>query len=236
MANRNVVALMAALWSLPLTAAAADKWKDTLEAGIKMKYEITKTGFGDYSRITKAGTVFVLQKDGISADLASDIALTKNKVSEGQIAGPSGKATFLLGAGQDKNRVLKSGQKVFLYKVDVKDDEVQYYVVTCDTFEQNVEGSTKQTRYKALVAFEFQKGSLATMDADAVKKAADAVMMPESEAAAASTKTIGLGQTREQVEAILGRPERIVDLGSKVTYVYKDMKVIFVDGKVADVQ
>jgi len=27
-----------------------------------------------------------------------------------------------------------------------------------------------------------------------------------------------------------------VDLGPKVTYVYKDMKVVFVDGKVSDVQ
>ena len=51
-----------------------------------------------------------------------------------------------------------------------------------------------------------------------------------------NAKTIALGQTRLEVEAILGKPERIVDLGAKVTYVYKDMKVIFVDGKVSDVQ
>jgi hypothetical protein len=38
------------------------------------------------------------------------------------------------------------------------------------------------------------------------------------------------------VEDILGKPERIVDLGAKVIYVYKDMKVTFVDGKVTDVQ
>jgi len=35
---------------------------------------------------------------------------------------------------------------------------------------------------------------------------------------------------------LLGKPDKIVNLGPKVTYVYKDMKVIFQDGKVADVQ
>ena len=34
----------------------------------------------------------------------------------------------------------------------------------------------------------------------------------------------------------MGNPTRIADLGQKKTYFYKDMKVIFVDGKVSDVQ
>ena len=56
------------------------------------------------------------------------------------------------------------------------------------------------------------------------------------EKAAVQTKTIELGQTPVQVEAILGKPETVINLGSKVTYAYKTMKVIFVDGKVSDVQ
>jgi hypothetical protein len=36
--------------------------------------------------------------------------------------------------------------------------------------------------------------------------------------------------------AILGQPQKIVNLGPKVMYFYPDMKVIFVNGKVADVQ
>lgn len=62
------------------------------------------------------------------------------------------------------------------------------------------------------------------------------VIATESEAAAQNTKTISLGQTTEQVEAILGKPDKIVNLGPKTTYVYKDMKVVFQDGKVADIQ
>ena len=47
---------------------------------------------------------------------------------------------------------------------------------------------------------------------------------------------MALGQTPEQVEAILGKPEKIVDLGQKKVYVHKDMRIVFVDSKVADVQ
>ena len=49
-------------------------------------------------------------------------------------------------------------------------------------------------------------------------------------------KPCALGQTPEPVEAILGKPEKIVDLGQKKVYIYKDMKIVFVDSKVADVQ
>jgi len=38
------------------------------------------------------------------------------------------------------------------------------------------------------------------------------------------------------VKAALGPPEKIVNLGAKQIYVYKDLKVTFVNGKVSDVQ
>jgi hypothetical protein len=47
---------------------------------------------------------------------------------------------------------------------------------------------------------------------------------------------IAIGQTIDQVTAALGNPVKIVDLGAKKLYVYKDMKITFKDGKVSDVQ
>jgi|HubBroStandDraft_1064217.scaffolds.fasta_scaffold29931_2 hypothetical protein len=44
-----------------------------------------------------------------------------------------------------------------------------------------------------------------------------------------------VGQTIEQVTATLGQPKVILDLGPKKIYVYPDLKVTFVDGKVSDV-
>ena len=48
--------------------------------------------------------------------------------------------------------------------------------------------------------------------------------------------TVALGQTPDQVVAALGQPKSIMDLGAKKIYVYKDAKVTFRDGKVADIQ
>jgi hypothetical protein len=53
---------------------------------------------------------------------------------------------------------------------------------------------------------------------------------------AAEPQTIEKGQTPDQVEAAMGKPDKIVNLGSKQIYVYKDLKVTFLNGKVSDVQ
>lgn len=52
----------------------------------------------------------------------------------------------------------------------------------------------------------------------------------------ADPKEIKLGQTPDQVTANIGQPDKVIKLGPKQIYVYKDMKVIFVGGKVSDVQ
>jgi hypothetical protein len=55
-------------------------------------------------------------------------------------------------------------------------------------------------------------------------------------APAGSTQTIALGQSIDQVTGTMGAPQQIIDLGSKKIYKYPDMKVIFINGKVSDVQ
>jgi hypothetical protein len=49
-------------------------------------------------------------------------------------------------------------------------------------------------------------------------------------------KTVELGQTREEVEKVLGAPQKILNAGTKVIYVYADLKITFQDGKVVDLQ
>src|SRR5271170_7083861 len=53
---------------------------------------------------------------------------------------------------------------------------------------------------------------------------------------AAEPASIDKGMTADQVQAALGKPDKIVNLGTKTIYYYKDMKVIFLSGKVSDVQ
>jgi hypothetical protein len=57
-----------------------------------------------------------------------------------------------------------------------------------------------------------------------------------SAAPAAAPASVELGQTTDQVQASLGTPTRIANLGPKVIYYYSGMKVTFKDGKVSDVQ
>ena len=54
--------------------------------------------------------------------------------------------------------------------------------------------------------------------------------------AASAPTSVTLGMTIDQVVGILGQPQVVGDLGSKKTYFYGNMKVIFTDGKVTDVQ
>jgi hypothetical protein len=53
---------------------------------------------------------------------------------------------------------------------------------------------------------------------------------------AAGPVTISLGQSIADVESISGRPDKVIDLGAKKIYVYKDLKITFTDGRVSDVQ
>ena len=55
-------------------------------------------------------------------------------------------------------------------------------------------------------------------------------------AAPAAPASVELGQTPDQVQAAMGAPARVANLGPKVIYYYNGMKVIFKDGKVTDVQ
>jgi hypothetical protein len=74
-----------------------------------------------------------------------------------------------------------------------------------------------------------QGGQPAADQAPAAQPAAD--QQPPAEPA-----SIDKGMTPDQVEAALGKPDKKVNLGPKMIYYYKDMKVIFINGKVSDVQ
>jgi hypothetical protein len=137
--------------------------------------------------------------------------------------------------------------------VDVKNEKISFGVVACDTCNQ----TDPPTYYKAQVDFQFASGYLETADPSKVEDTIGEVFAidnstPEAPAAApgaaqpeqpaqpapapAAPASIQLGQTIDQVVAALGQPDKMVNLGAKQIYVYKDLKVTFVNGKVSDVQ
>jgi hypothetical protein len=64
----------------------------------------------------------------------------------------------------------------------------------------------------------------------------NAIVAQAGPPAPATAPTIALGQTIDQVTANMGTPQQIIDLGAKKIYKYPDMKVIFMNGQVSDVQ
>lgn len=58
----------------------------------------------------------------------------------------------------------------------------------------------------------------------------------QQQAAPAEPVQISIGMTPDQVKNANGNPDKIINLGAKQIYVYKDMKITFMNGKVSDVQ
>jgi len=153
-------------------------------------------------------------------------------------------------------RYFNKGEKVYPSNiaVDMKNEKISFGVVACDTCNK----TDPPTYYKSEVDFQFAKGYLETADVSKVEdtigevfaidtsnsgsEAQQPAAQPEQPAQAqpapaqAPPASIQLGQTIDEVVAVLGQPEKMVNLGSKQIYVYKDLKVTFVNGKVSDVQ
>ena len=74
------------------------------------------------------------------------------------------------------------------------------------------------------------------MEQQAAPPVEEPAAQPAQEAPQAASVTIELGRTTDQVAAGLGQPDKVVKLGAKEIYVYKNVKVTFLNGKVSDVE
>jgi hypothetical protein len=164
-------------------------------------------------------------------------------------------------AASDENatKLFKVGDKVYPGKIDVNTskDQVTMLIVACDTCNK----TDPPTYNKANVVFQFAKGTLAKASAGDVEDMIGQLLAVSDDSQAqdqgqqqgqqqqaqgqqqdapqqqqAEPQTIQMGMTPDQVQAAVGKPDKIVNLGAKQLFIYKDMKVTFLNGKVADVQ
>lgn len=160
-------------------------------------------------------------------------------------------------------KLMKKGDKVYATKIDVKVDKdvVVLGIVECDT----CNNTDPPTWAKANVEFQFPKGSLAKASAGDIEDTIGQLLAISDDSQQSQggngqqggqqqggqqgggqdqggqqqggePQTIQMGMTLDQVQASLGQPQKIVNLGPKQIYVYKDLKVTFLNGKVVDVQ
>jgi hypothetical protein len=160
---------------------------------------------------------------------------------------------------EQTTRLFQVGEKVYPSRiaVDVPKDKVTMDIISCDSC-NNV---NPPTYYKSEVVFQFAKGYLATAAVPQVEDTIAQVFSidngddqqqqggngnnaqgsqqgggQQEQQQQAEPQTIQLGQSIDDVQNALGKPEKIVNLGAKQIYVYKDLKITFVKGKVTDVQ
>ena len=164
------------------------------------------------------------------------------------------------GQTQDQGQTTKlfqKGDKVYPTKLDVNVDKdtVSMAIVACDSCNK----TDPPTYNKTQVVFQFPKGSLAKAGAGDVEdtigqllsisedtQQADQGGQQQQEqqgggqqaapAQQAEPAEVKLGMTPDQVEGAVGKPDKKINLGPKQIYIYKDMKITFIGGKVADVQ
>ena len=233
--------VLLSLASLPVSAGDDDKWRTDLRDALKRMYPITERSHVTDST-THPGVILIVKKEGIKCsergrgtEGSKDLMFSSTYIRDGNVEQIGGlKGMFL---SKKNEREFKAGDKVYATDIDVTSrNYVVFWLLSAEMFDVTERGTTRPARFAAMVGFGFTREWLQTATPEQVKAAIDPVLQTAAEMSAPQTKTIGLGQTREQVEAALGRPERVVELGAKVMYVYKDMKVVFVDGKVTDVQ
>jgi hypothetical protein len=235
-----------------------------LVTALQAKYKVTTMNFDD-SKVTGPGTVMDVAVSGINAQPVGTVFAmgNENKVVDGKVQQPS---KFMQVMKSKTMQLMASGDKVYITKYEAKtspkEDDLKVTIITCDPVD--LADGSGQKHLIAILTFKLPKDSLAESAPDQVESMIEAVLTPEgdsggqgSAAAApapaapvaaapppppppppppAATQTIAMGQTPEQVTGILGQPKQIIDLGAKKTYIYPDMKVIFVKGKVSDVQ
>lgn len=159
--------------------------------------------------------------------------------------------------GLPDRRDFAVGEKVYVSKLDVnvKQNSIGFHIIECDS----CNGAAQPSSYEAEVNFDFPKGSLANPNVSDIEdtiaklftidnsaqgaEAQQAPAQPEQPAAqqpapaqAPAPAQIQLGQSIDDVVAALGQPEKIVDLGAKKIYVYKDLKITLTNDKLSDVQ
>jgi hypothetical protein len=237
-----------------------------LEDQLKAQYKVVKMGSDTSGyAVVDAGTLLAIQKGGILGVPYSDTSVLSTKYEGGTVHSPSTLLSKGIGFGMKKfgkeqtTHLFQAGDKVYPSNIQVNlaKDNVAMGIVACDSCNK----TDPPTYNKAQVIFQFPKGSLAKASASEVEDTIGQLLaisddsqdqgqqgdqdqqgnnqgggQAQQQGPPPEPQQIEKGQTPDQVKAALGPPEKIVNLGPKQIYVYKDLKVTFLNGKVSDVQ
>jgi LysM repeat protein len=260
--RRLLLSTLPAVLTLCALSVRAQVPVDNIETQLSQLYQTAKVT-ADGTDIVTAGSVLILQKDHLLMDQVDQLVPTPNLYKDGKISqgGLAGAASFFKGLSKlgslnplannaaangaasaaGKTREFVSGEKFWVSKIETHPDGVTFNLIS---------DPIKDQRYHATLHFPFAKGASPSPDdvagtvsevlkidgGDDSKDQSAANQAQQPAAAPAATKTVALGQTRDQVIAAFGVPSKVIQLGPKEIDVFSDMKVTFVQNKVVDVK
>lgn len=236
----------------PAQSAAPPSIAEQLQA----QYRLVRMGSDAHgTEILSPGTVLAIQKPEILGVPAASLVVCPSKYERGSLHSAN---AWCQGWVKTTSSHFQVGEFVYpsKIKVEYKNERIAFGIVACDT----CNGTNPPTFIKGEVIFQFPKGYLkagnvsniedAIGNVFSIDESADSQNSQPSEAAqpdqqqsqsatqpnqtSAPPQTVQLGDTPQQVQAILGQPDKTVDLGEKQIWLYKDLKVTFENGKMTD--
>jgi hypothetical protein len=224
----------------------------TLQEQLSAQYKLVRMGSDSGGvAVVEPGTLLSVQKGGVLSVPWRALALCPAKYQDNSLHPSAG---FCAGMVKTVSKYYQKGDKVYPVKIDVSLDKakISFEVVACDS----CNGVNPPTSMKGEVVFQFAKGYLekagvgeiedaigqmfSISNDDQQAQSGDANGQQGQQSASpeqqSEPQTVQLGMTTDQVQAALGKPEKIFNVGAKQIYTYKDVKVTFLNGKVSDVQ
>lgn len=236
----------------------------TLQEQLKAQYKTVKVGVsGAGLTVTDPGTVLDVQKGGVLAIPPQIAMFCPVKFQDNELKAPNGLCAAMV---KQNSRFLQNGEKVYPMRIDVSldKDRVSFQVVECDScnnvqqpsfykaevvfqFAKGSLQSMNASQVEDTIGQVFSIDSGDSQDQGGNQGGNNQGGNNQGNNGGGNNQGAGgqqqsepvqitIGMTPDQVKAANGNPDKIVNLGAKQIYVYKDMKITFVNGKVSDVQ
>jgi len=246
----------------PRARPATGDWRSAIEQRIEADYPLTQLT-ADKSGTVTAGAVIVLKKNSLV--MHQESALSNANTYKGGKLSAGFFGTICKNAQDGSCRTFVKGEKFWLVQVDVKDDGLLLQFMSDPLPDTRYSGSLKFPFTKGAQPTPEEMSAVVAevIGVDAASQAQPATAAaaqqapapapppapverapapippppPPVDQPAAPAPEIALGQTKDQVIAAFGQPQKIVNLGTKQILFFKDLlKVTLVNGKVTDVQ
>jgi hypothetical protein len=246
---KKLIPLMLLPFMPSFAQAGKPDWARYLEAELRSAVQTCELeGTGGSASFRRSGDGFRLRLEGVlGTPLGSGNTPVWNLVSlDGQVAkakrgffgsvfSKNAEAAIDLGLDTD-TRVCITG-----IEVDEKRKEIKASLSTRSRQPVLVNGTQRSLFVRANL--EFALGNrLQGMTGEEARTFLFRWLIPEAASSAAEAPesggapTLRLGMSFDDVRTAFGNPEKTIDLGVRVVWIYRDLRVTFQDGKVADVQ